>query len=132
MARRASMLEDAMDLTARLPWQVGVGLAIVTFVVLHMLGAGAMHPQPAPRDVAALGNQTIHDLVSMGAYLTQFVLPPAFLIGAAVSYFRRLRGSRSLARAAAGGTEAISSTGHSDFELMVGAALRNAGYRVAN
>lgn len=132
MARRKSSLEDAMDLTARLPWQVGVGLAMVSFVVLHVFGAGALQPHTTPRDVGALGNQAIQQLISTGAYLMQFVVPPAFLIGAAVSYYRRWRGSRALSRAAAGGTAAVSSTGHSDFELMVGAALRNAGYRVAN
>jgi restriction system protein len=132
MARRDSMLEDAMDLSARLPWQVGVGLAIVTFVVFHVLGAGALQPHTAPKDLNALGSQVTHQLLATVAYLMQFVLPPAFLIGAAVSYFRRLRGARAVSRAAVGGTEAISSTDHSDFELMVGAALRNAGYRVAN
>lgn len=132
MARRDSMLEDAMDLSARLPWQVGVGLAIVTFVVFHVLGAGALHPRTTPKDLTAIGTQAAHQLLTTFAYLMQFVRPPAFLIGAAVSYFRGLRGTRSLSRAAVGGTEAISSIGHSDFELLVGAALRNAGYRVAN
>ena len=132
MARRNSMLGDAMDLTARLPWQVGVGLAILTFVVLHVFGAGALQPHTAPKDLTALGSQVTHQLLATVAHLMQFVLPPAFLIGAGVSYFRRLRGTRLLSRAAAGGTEAVSSTGHSDFELLVGAALRNAGYRIVN
>ena len=132
MARRKSTFEDVMDLTARLPWQVGVGLAIVSFAVLHVFGAGALQPHTAPRDVGALGNQAIQQLISTGAYLMQFVVPSAFLIGAAVSYYRRRCGGKSLARAASGGTEAINSTSHSDFELLVGAALRNAGYRVAS
>ena len=132
MARRKSTFDDVMDLTARLPWQVGVGLAIVSFAVLHVFGAGALQPNMAAKDVAALGSQASQQLISTGAYLMQFVVPPAFLIGAAISYYRRLRGAKSLARAAAGGTAAVSSTGHSDFELLVGAALRNAGYRVAN
>ena len=132
MARRGSMLEDAMDLTARLPWQVGVGLAIVTFVAFHTLGAGALHPHTAPIDVTELGNQVIHEFLVTGAHLVQFVLPPAFLVGAAVSYFRRVRGTRILSRAAASEANAIGSTSHSDFELLVGAALRNSGYRVVN
>ncbi len=132
MSRRDSMLSDVIDLAARLPWKVGVGLAIGSFIVLHALSTGALQPHSAPKNVAALGSQAGIGFISIVTYLMQFIIPPAFVVGAGISYFRRRLGDGALAQVASGGREVIAAKSYTDFELLVGAALRNAGYRVVN
>lgn len=132
MARRTSLVKDVMDMSAKLPWQIGVGLAIVTFAVLHILGAGISHRPATPANITALGDQVRHELLVELAFFAQFAIPPAFLVGAAVSFFRRLRGVRSFSRAAVGGKAAVASTSAPDFELMVGEAFRGSGYSVVD
>lgn len=132
MARRSSLLNDLMGLAAHMPWPVGLGLAIASFAVLHLIGAGFGHHQTAPTNIAALGGTIEHDLLVDFAFLAQFVIPPALLIGTTVSFFRRRLGDRALARATAGGAAAIATTSPTEFELMVGSALRASGFTVTN
>lgn len=42
MARRSKTgADDLMDLVARLPWWAGLGLAVLSYLVLHALAAAA-------------------------------------------------------------------------------------------
>lgn len=132
MARRDSMFEDIVDVIGRLPWKVGVGLAITSFIFLHILAAGTLQPHSAPKNIAGLGSQESTEFISIVAYLMQLMIPPAFLVGAGISYFRQRRGAGALAQVASGGSAVLAAKSYSDFELLVGAALRNAGYRIAN
>jgi restriction system protein len=89
-SRRPSAFTDLLDIASKLPWKVSLALAAISLLGLHLLAAAFAAP-PAITNVAQLGGVVIHQAIHVGAFFLQFVVPPAFLIGAAVSYFKRSR-----------------------------------------
>lgn len=93
MARKkSSVLEDLMEISAHLPWQVGVGLAVVAYLIFHYF-ASKTPLTMNPAELKAMG-KTVGDGVVSGIWTTisgvlQYIVPLAFLIGAGVSAFRK-------------------------------------------
>lgn len=126
--RRESGAEAIMDLVARMPWWVGVALAIASYAIFHALAA---RPQPVmtnPKAVSANLGWMMVSGVSLGL---QYVVPILCLFGAALSFFRR-RQRTSLAANVTASDSAQSLEGMSwrEFEMLVGEALRLQGYQV--
>lgn len=110
--RRTSPFEDLLEIAARLPWWLGVALAVVFYVWLHHV---ATEPMPtAPADMKNLGGLMVGVYWRGFASAFQYILPAACLLGAAVSAFRRFghgRGSPGgLGNAKAAGASRSSST----------------------
>lgn len=133
MARRqkTNLIEDVALLTAKVPWHIGLIAAIIVFAILHHYAIKPGSPSPAITDLRDIGGNTSRMLFGTLAYLFQFVLPPACLIGAAVSAWRQHRrtglvtnatGSRAVA--------AIDAMSWREFEQLVGEGYRLQGYRV--
>lgn len=95
MARKkSSVLEDLMEISAHLPWQVGVGLAVVAYLLFHYFASKTPLPMN-PAELKAMG-KTVGDGVVSGIWTTisgglQYIVPLAFLIGAGVSAFRKTK-----------------------------------------
>lgn len=93
MARKkSSVLEDLMEISAHLPWQVGVGLAVVAYLIFHYF-ASKTPLTMNPVELKAMG-KTVGDGVVSGVWTTisgvlQYVVPLAFLVGAGVSAIRK-------------------------------------------
>jgi restriction system protein len=129
MGRRSSVFEDLMELSARLPWGVALGLAVFSYGGLHWI-AGRFALAAPPYAVGDLGAAYIHSLIAALATLFQFILPLALVAGAIVSLVRRLRGAVLFDRAVAGGRPAVDRLTWSDFERVIGEAFRRDGYAV--
>jgi len=87
MARRSSPFDDLMTVTAKLPWWIGVLLAIVSYFGFHLLAS-----QPDLTTVTRvedLGNFTRARLFKTFATFLQYLLPAAFLFGAVGSLISR-------------------------------------------
>jgi hypothetical protein len=78
-----------MEIGARVPWRVGVALAIGTGVVLHLFAINPAADPPRVTTVAELGNFANARLIGVIAWFMQFIIPACLLIGAAGSYLRR-------------------------------------------
>lgn len=95
MARKhSSVLEDLMDISAQLPWQVGVGLAVVAYFAFHYFATQTpMTTNPAELKAIGktLGDTMAHSMWTAIAGVLQYVVPLAFLIGAGVSAVRGRR-----------------------------------------
>lgn len=93
MARKkSSVLEDLMEISAHLPWQFGVGLAVVAYLIFHYF-ASKTPLTMNPAELKAMG-KTVGDGVVSGVWTTisgvlQFIVPLAFLVGAGVSAIRK-------------------------------------------
>lgn len=95
MARKrsnnSSLLEDLMEIGLRVPWQVGILLAIVAYAGFHYL-ATLSPPSFVAADMKQYGN-TVGDgvvrqlAIILGTYL-QYIVPGCLLIGVAVSVFQ--------------------------------------------
>lgn len=127
MARRKNnrgVADDLIGITARMPWWVGVALAVVSYLVLH---AFAQRPLPVvaqPGRVADLMSVVIWQGLATGG---QYLLPFIFLIGAAVSALKR-REALLLHASAANRSDAIASMTWPEFEVLVGEYFRRQGF----
>lgn len=93
MARKkTSVLEDLMDISAQLPWQVGVGLAVVAYLVLHYFATKVpltMNPAELKAMGKAIGDGVVSGVWTTIAGVLQYIVPLAFLVGAGVSAMRK-------------------------------------------
>ncbi|MDG4476966.1 hypothetical protein [Thiovibrio frasassiensis] len=84
--RRQSVFEDIVEVASKLPWKVGLALALVSYLVLHAV-AGIQVDQPA--SVGIMGNFMLKQFVVTFAAFGQVLLPFCFLIGAGWSFFKQ-------------------------------------------
>ena len=131
MARRknSGLAEALFDLTAALPWWVGVVLAVIAYAVLHRY---AVMEVPTTLSAGQKGGDmlsavVIKGLASGGQYLVPFIL----LAAAAASALGRRKRQGLIAKAGNDATgAALRTMSWRDFELLVGEAFRLRGYAV--
>lgn len=104
--RRTSAFEDLLEITSRLPWWLGLVLAVVFYVWLHHV---ATEPMPTgPTDLKNMGGLMVGMYWRGFATAFQYILPAVCVLGAAVSAYRRFaqgsgrRGSFGASQAAGG------------------------------
>jgi restriction system protein len=129
MARRKqSPVEDLIEITSKLPWWVGVVLAIVAYVWLHSVATSEVTAVVQPGKMGDFISQNLYKtLASVGQYL----LPFAFSVGAAMSAYGRYK-RRALHEqvAASPNRGALNDMNWQQFEALVGEAFRHKGYAV--
>lgn len=108
-----------LALAARLPWWLGVGLALASYLLLHRLALS-----PVLRG-APLQAVLLHTLAGAG----QYGVPALWLLGAGFSGWRRWRAIR-LHRVAATGAPAVAAMSWREFETLVGEYFRHEGFSV--
>ncbi len=87
--KRQSFLENVVEIVSKLPWTVGLVLALVSYLVLHAV-AGIQFDQPAK--VGIMGSSMLKQFVVIFAAIGQVLLPFCFLIGAGWSFFKQKKG----------------------------------------
>ena len=129
MARRKqSTAEDVMDLTAKLPWWVGVSLAVVSFVLLHWYAGQEV---PKAEGVDAITQAAISGLFRTLAMFGQYVLPALFLIGALVSALKGLKRNKLYEDTiTSASTNVLDNMSWQEFELLIGEHFRRQGFNV--
>ena len=126
MARRSSTFEDLMAQGARLPWGVGLALALVSFLLFHGLSVYFSIPVTA-KSVADIGTVAQRGLFGTVASLLQFVVPAALIVGAVVSWVKRGRARASFDRAARHGVSTVSGLSWREFEALIGGRVSAPG-----
>ncbi len=126
--RRQSTFEDLIDITAKLPWWVGVVLAVVMYFVLHHFSIVEIAAPTNTKDLgASVGKQLFKTLAMFG----QFVLPAAFLFGALVSVLSRHKRNALHAQVAnAGVRSALEDMSWQEFEQLIGEFFRRKGFSI--
>ncbi len=129
MARKpSSALEDIVDLTASLPWWVGVVLAVVAIPALHWVAAMEV---VAPRDLHGLGGYTADVILKTIAGVGQYLLPIAFLCGSGISAYKGFERKRLYDRVlTADEARMLRDMTWREFETFVGEAFRRKGFGV--
>lgn len=127
MARRKqSSFEDIIEITAKLPWWVGIVLAIVFYIVLH---SGATMDIATPTDLKQFGDSAGKQIYKTLATFLQYILPVTFLAGSVVSALARRKRTALYAKAATT-NDALAQMTWQDFELFVGEFFRRRGFSV--
>jgi hypothetical protein len=80
-------------LASRMPWRVGVGIALVSGIGLHFATRVLSTPIHATR-LEDIKFEAVRSLCWTFAWMGQFILPLIILIGAGISYYAQSRGAR--------------------------------------
>jgi restriction system protein len=117
-----------IEITSKLPWWVGVVLAIAAYIWLHNFAATEVTAVVQPGKMGDFVGQTLFKtLASVGQYLLPFI----FLVGAAMSaYGRYKRRALHTQVAASPDRGALNNMSWQQFEALVGEAFRRKGYAV--
>lgn len=126
--RRVNLLEELVNAIARMPWWVGVVLALVSWAALHWMATTAL---PAPSR-AGPGLQNVAQPFARGlATLLQYVLPSVFLFGAGMSAWFRYRHHRNYLEVSSDhGQAALERLSWREFENLVAEFFRRKGFMV--
>jgi restriction system protein len=126
--RKQSVFEDIAELTAKVPWWIGVLLAIASYLILHNLAAVKVAGSMKPGEfVNSAGKQLLGTL----AFFGQIILPPVFLIGAVISALNNRKREMLISKAAENPTAAgLNNMSWGEFEMLVGEFFRRKGYSV--
>lgn len=135
MARKkTSAFEDLVEITVKLPWQAGIALAVIAYVVLHYFANRApMSFNPVELKAAgkSVADSMTHGIGTMIAGVFQYVLPIFFLAGSFFSFSRRRRqGELHRQVASDPSVNALEKMTWREFEGLVAESFRKQGYRV--
>jgi restriction system protein len=129
MARRKqSFFEDVIEITSRLPWWVGVALAIAAYLWLQGVASSEVTALAQPGKMGEFIGQTLFKTL---AGVGQYLLPFAFLAGAVMSIYGRFKRRALHGQVAASpdrGT--LNDMSWQQFEALAGEAFRRKGYAV--
>lgn len=126
--RKESALADLFEITARVPWWVGVVLAVASYGLLHQV---ATMTNVYPANSKGVGDFVGKQLYIALAFYFQYILPVIFFAGAVASAFKRRRRESLHTRTATAGTrESLDTMSWSDFEKLVGEYFRHKGFSV--
>jgi restriction system protein len=117
-----------MAVTAKLPWWLGVALAVVSFLVLHAIASQEI---AAPGSTADIGTFAAKGLYRSMAWFLQFVVPPLCLVGALVSFIGKRKRTQLVTQVAESPSVAsLEEMSWREFEALVEEAFRLRGYSV--
>lgn len=98
MARkRTSPIEDLIYFFSKMPWWVGLVMALFSYLILHQM---SIRPSVAVTGPGQMGAAATGGLIRVLAMFGQFVLPFAFVLGSLISAFNTLSDKKPLAPAA--------------------------------
>ncbi|MDT8321851.1 MAG: restriction endonuclease [Xanthomonadales bacterium] len=125
--RRKSVIEDLLTLVARAPWPVGVGLAVVSFMVLNQGARGVPIQSSSTADISRV---LFSNLGITLAGIGQYLLPGIFLVAALGSFLRSRKNARIYAVAAAEPVRGVADLSWREFESLIGELFRKRGFSV--
>lgn len=126
--KKTSPIEDAMDLVSMLPWWAGVGLALVSYLLLH---AAASQPVVAATQVGQMGATVTQTLWKSFSSVGQYALPIICLAGAGMSAWKRKQRESLITNVTQSpASDALDGMSWQQFEMLVGEGFRIQCYKV--
>lgn len=126
--RKQSPIDGLVKIASKLPWWLGLMLAIASYIWLRGVASTEVDVVAQPGQLGqAVPNLMLKSLAGFG----QYVFPFVFLLGAAVSaYGRHMRRGLHARVAASPDRGALNAMSWQQFEALVGEAFRRKGYSV--
>ncbi|MFT5725900.1 MAG: ribosomal protein L37AE/L43A [Desulforhopalus sp.] len=88
--KKQSGAEDVIEIVSKFHWGIGVILAIASFLILHWYAGREV---TVVAGMENLSKNTANSMFHVFASFGQIVLPGLFGIGAAISFFNRIKSS---------------------------------------
>lgn len=129
MARQqTSSLEDLILVASKFPWWIGVALALVSYLVLHVI---ASRPPMTISGPGQMGDAVVKGLMTTLAMFGQYVLPFAFGMAALVSGINSIKQKKLYDRVESrSDVAALNEMSWEDFERLVSEYYRRKGFQV--
>lgn len=132
--RRNGLLDDLVEIAAKLPWGAGVGLALVAYLGFHYLANQPMTPaKPVGMNTLGqdIGGMMVRTYLTVFSSFLQYIVPIALLIGAFASFIRRRRQSALHYQVAKSPTrDALEQMSWREFEGLTAEVFRRKGFQV--
>lgn len=129
MVHRTSAIEELSQAAAKIPWQVGVGIAPMAYLVFHVIADD--HLDLASNSSSLVAPHADVLLIKALAWLFQYVVPAACLTGALTSFLKRAQSmSRGVTAKERSALPRDSMTA-AQIELLLVSVFRQRGYRVS-
>lgn len=126
--QKTSPFEDMIVVASKLPWWAGLVLALVSFVVLHVVASTPMGTLTGPNQ---MGSFVLKNIVRTFAIFGQLIIPAGFCIGALVSGINRIRQQKLYDKVASRpGVATLNDMRWEDFERLVSEYYRRNGFQV--
>jgi len=126
--RKDSTLKDIMNITAMLPWQVGITLAVLSYFLCHVIAGIEVEKSSGLDDIGVFFAKQL--AVTMSGYL-QYVLPVIFVFGAVGSIIQRYKKKTLYGRLKQNPeVQTLNEMTWQQFELLVGKYFEEKGYTV--
>ena len=126
--KKTGPVKALVDLVAMLPWWVGIGLALASYLLLHRVASQSVVAITQPGQLVAMVTQT---LWTTFASIGQYVLPVICLVGSGTSVWRRkVRKSLVVDVIQSNASDALDGMSWHEFERLVGEGFRLQGYQV--
>lgn len=131
MRKKSSVLEDIVELAAKLPWWVNIALAVISYFILYSF-ANQTNREP-PAEIKQLGGFFVHSAWAGLVFLMQFILPLLFILAAVIAFIKQKRRETLWQRTIQSQNSAaeIRAMSWQEFERLIGAYFRHEGYRVS-
>jgi restriction system protein len=93
MARRnkSTVLEDIIVIVSKLPWWIGVVLALISYFYLHHVATQTVAIATSPTNINSVLDASVSQAWKAIAGIFQYLLPFSFLIGAAISAYKNTK-----------------------------------------
>ncbi|KSQ21593.1 restriction endonuclease [Pseudomonas aeruginosa] len=129
--RRTSTLDDLLAISFKLPLWANLVVAATTFGALRYFG-GSEFPAMETVNADRLADALAVQVLTVAAYVGQYIVPPIFFIGGTLGWLRRKgreRKFRKISQHSHSG-QAIRGLSWQQFEQMVGESFRRKGFSV--
>ena len=123
--RRQSGAEDVIDIVAAFPWYVGILLALISYIVLHIYAGQGLTVTSGHNISESVKSGLLHSFASLG----QYILPMLFSLGALVSIVKRTQ-RKKLHTDVSQGEKLLKDISWQQFELLIGEHFRQNGFQV--
>ena len=125
MARRKdSVFKDIMDLTAMMPWWVGIVLATISFFILHIIAT-------IPVEASSGQGVLVKTIFQTLAGIFRYILPIVFILGSFNSIIQKRKKAKLYSQLKQNpAIQTLNEMTWQQFELLVGKYFEEKGYSV--
>ena len=126
--RRTSTFEDLMEITAKLPWWIGILLAFISFIILNNIANMDVAP---PTDLKNMTTPLMGQMFKTFAMFGQIILPIGFGFGALLSFIKQFKQRQHYTKVQAqAAPNPLLDMTWQEFEGLVSEFFRRRGYSV--
>ena len=126
---RKSDLDQLVEVVTKLPWWVGLLLALISYLTLHSIASRPIMPNTVVPE--QIGTAAVGGLLVTLAMFGQMIFPAVFLLGAFISGIKSLKQKHLYNKVEARtDVSALNEMTWEDFEMLIGEYYRRQGFQV--